>query len=101
MQFEWDPAKERINLEQHGVDFPTAQAAFSDRSAIVVYDAGHSTQRELRWQLFGRVGDRILTVRFTHRPVGIIRIIGAGFWRNGRKHYETHWKTYPDQATNL
>ena len=35
----------------------------------------------------GRVGGRILTVRFTFRE-GIIRIIGAGYWRKERRVYE-------------
>ena len=36
---------------------------------------------------FGRVGGGIMTVRFTYRKK-VIRIIGAGFWRKGRKIYE-------------
>ena len=36
---------------------------------------------------FGRVGYGVLTVRFTYRD-GIIRIIGAGYWRRGKKIYE-------------
>jgi len=36
---------------------------------------------------FGRVGEGILTVRFTYRS-RIIRIIGAGYWRKGKAIYE-------------
>ncbi len=36
---------------------------------------------------FGKVDDGILTVRFTYRH-GIIRIIGAGYWRKGKRIYE-------------
>jgi hypothetical protein len=32
-----------------------------------------------------------LTVRFTYRS-GVIRIIGAGYWRKGKKIYEAHSK---------
>ena len=35
---------------------------------------------------------RILLVRYTHRPNGIIRLIGAGYWREGRDYYENYWK---------
>ena len=47
---------------------------------------------ELRWWLLGKVDARILLVRYTHRPNGIIRLIGAGYWREGRDYYENHWK---------
>ncbi len=36
---------------------------------------------------FGIVEGNVLTVRFTWRA-GRIRIIGAGYWRKGRKAYE-------------
>lgn len=92
MRFVWDAAKERANTARHGVDFTTAQQAFADPRAIVLYDAAHSGLRELRWWLLGRVGARVLLVRYTHRPGGVIRIIGAGYWRNGRDYYENYWK---------
>ncbi|HKB57979.1 MAG TPA: BrnT family toxin [Lacunisphaera sp.] len=92
MRFSWDRAKERLNAARHGVDFTTAQRAFADPKFIILFDAAHSTLHELRWWLLGRVGSRILLVRYTHRPGGIIRLIGAGYWREGRDYYETHWK---------
>ncbi|MXW80580.1 MAG: BrnT family toxin, partial [Gemmatimonadetes bacterium] len=42
---------------------------------------------ETRYFCFGKVEDRILTVRFTYRK-GNIRIFGAGYWREGRDRYE-------------
>ena len=95
MRFTWDSAKEQANLLRHGVDFTVAQQAFSDPCALVLFDAAHSTRRELRWWLLGRVDTRILLVRYTHRPSGIIRLIGAGYWREGRDYYETYWQTHP------
>jgi hypothetical protein len=92
MRFSWDSAKERANVARHGVDFTAAQEAFTDPRALVLFDAAHSDHRELRWWLLGRVGARILLVRYTHRPGGIIRLIGAGYWREGRDYYENHWK---------
>ena len=49
MRFSWDRAKERDNLARHGVDFTTAQQAFADPMALVLFDEVHSDRRELRW----------------------------------------------------
>lgn len=92
MRFSWDRAKERDNLARHGVDFTTAQRAFADPRALVLFDSPHSDHHELRWWLLGRVGSRILHVRYAHRPGGVIRLIGAGYWRNARDYYEAYWK---------
>ena len=86
--FEWDENKAQSNLAKHGVGFFAAAAAFADPGRLIVADLSHS-QREPRWYCFGRVGDGILTVRFTERN-GRVRIIGAGFWRKGRRIYEAH-----------
>jgi len=40
----------------------------------------------------GKVDARILHVRYTHRPNGIIRLIGAAYWREGHDYDENHWK---------
>ncbi len=85
--FEWDEAKEISNLAKHGVAFVEAVAAFADPRRIILPDTSHS-QAEPRWYCLGRVGDAILTVRFTRRR-GRIRVIGAGYWRKGRQIYET------------
>jgi uncharacterized DUF497 family protein len=92
MDFQWDHAKEASNLAKHGVDFVEAQQAFLDDRAIVLFDVAHSTATELRWWLIGRVGTRIMQVRYTRRHRGVIRIIGAGYWRKGREFYEDYWK---------
>jgi uncharacterized DUF497 family protein len=84
--------QERANLAHHGVDFTTAQQAFADPQALVLFDEAHSSRRELRWWLLGRVGGRILLVRYTHRPGGVVRLIGAGYWREGRDYDENYWK---------
>lgn len=96
MRFSWDRAKERANLARHGVDFTTAQRAFADPKALVLFDEAHSDRRELRWWLLGKVDGRVMLVRYTHRPNGVIRLIGAGYWRQGRDHYENHWKDQND-----
>jgi len=85
-RFEWDHSKDRANRLKHGVDFAAAQSAFTDRHRVIALDTAHSST-EPRYFCFGRVGAGILTVRFTCR-VGVIRIIGAGYWRKGKQIYE-------------
>ena len=41
----------------------------------------------IQYYCFGRVFDGIMTVRFTYRGQKI-RILGAGYWRKGKKIYE-------------
>jgi len=84
--FEWDDDKERENLRKHGVDFETAQYAFIDLKRVIAQDLVHS-ESEIRYYCFGKVKGGVLTVRFTYRNNNI-RIIGAGYWRKGKKIYE-------------
>jgi uncharacterized DUF497 family protein len=84
--FEWDAAKERLNIEKHGVGFGLAQNAFLDPNRIIAEDADHSAA-EQRYVCIGAVEDGILTVRFTWRE-NRIRIFGAGYWRKGKELYE-------------
>ena len=87
MQFEWDEAKNEFNKRKHGVSFYTAQKAFKDPHRIIAEDLDHSVSDEKRYFCFGKVGGEIITVRFTVRS-NKIRIIGAGYWRKGKKIYE-------------
>ena len=81
--FEWDPDKDAENQRKHGVSFAEAQAAFLDSGRVIARDLEHS-RREPRFYCFGRVADGI----------NVIRIIGAGYWRKGRKLYEAHSKVH-------
>ncbi len=87
MEFGWDDKKDRINQEKHSVSFSEAQEAFFDKNRIITFDEKHSTKSEKRYFCFGIVDDAVLTVRFTIRN-NMIRIFGAGYWREGRKRYE-------------
>jgi uncharacterized protein len=84
--FEWDDAKDRLNLEKHGVEFAVAQRAFLDPRRIIAEDDVHSAI-EKRYFCIGAAENEILTVRFTWRE-GRIRIFGAGYWRKGKQIYE-------------
>ena len=84
--FEWDERKDAENQAKHGVPFALAQYALADPKRVIAEDTAHSSN-EPRFFCFGRVGEGILTVRFTYRA-GIIRIFGAGYWRKGKTIYE-------------
>ena len=84
--FEWNLQKNLLNHEKHGVSFCEAQKAFLDSDRVIAKDIAHS-QLEDRYYCFGKIKGDVLTVRFTYRNK-IIRIIGAGYWRKGKKIYE-------------
>ena len=85
-RFDWDEKKNHKNQKQHGVSFELAQLAFIDSKRVIAEDLTHS-HGEKRYYCIGRVGYGVLTVRFTYRE-GVIRIIGAGYWRRGKRIYE-------------
>ena len=87
MQFEWDETKDELNKRKHGISFYSAQYAFVDPNRVIAEDLDHSTESEERYFCIGKVDDEIVTLRFTVRS-NKIRIIGAGYWRKGKKIYE-------------
>jgi len=85
-RFEWDEDKDRENQAKHSVSFSLAQYAFLDPHRVIAEDLGHSGG-EKRFYCIGHVDEGIITVRFTYRG-DVIRIIGAGYWRKGKRIYE-------------
>ena len=89
MRFEWHDSKNTLNTNKHGLSFLEAQQAFYDTRRIILQDVKHSA-KEARYFCIGKTASGgIATVRFTIRDENI-RIIGAGYWREGRKLYEQH-----------
>ncbi len=86
IDFEWDSSKDKFNQKKHGVSFSLAQFAFLDHNRVILEDLEHSDD-EKRYYCLGRVASGIMTVRFVYRK-NKIRIIGAGYWRKGKKIYE-------------
>ena len=84
--FEWDDFKNAQNTEKQGVSFYEAQYAFADLQRVIIEDLDHGRD-ENRFFCFGKVKGGVMTVRFTFRE-GRIRIIGAGYWRKGKKIYD-------------
>jgi hypothetical protein len=90
--FEWDDAKDRSNQRKHGISFSLAQFAFLDGRRVILEDLDHGND-EKRYYCLGKVGGGIMTVRFTYRK-NKIRIIGAGYWRKGKRIYERENKIH-------
>jgi len=68
------------------VDFTVAVQVFKDSRRRIFIDEKH-TQVEERYFCLGKVKGRVLTERFLYRD-NQIRIIGAWFWRKGKKYYD-------------
>lgn len=89
MGFEWSDSKNAENIAKHNLSFYRAQDAFFDKNRIILLDTKHSSD-EKRYFCIGKTIDGgIVTVRFTIRN-DHIRIIGAGYWRKGKKIYEQY-----------
>ena len=84
--FVWDASRELSNIHKHGLDFSTAAKVFKDPKRKIYVDSRHSVKEE-RLFCIGKVGNKIITVRFTYRE-DKIRIFGAGYWRKGKVYYE-------------
>nr|VFJ68230.1 MAG: hypothetical protein BECKDK2373B_GA0170837_12092 [Candidatus Kentron sp. DK]VFJ69629.1 MAG: hypothetical protein BECKDK2373C_GA0170839_12255 [Candidatus Kentron sp. DK] len=81
MRFEWDPAKELVNIRKRGITFEQASYVFSDPFALSKYDDEHSGPEEDRWVLLGNaMNGIILCVVHTFQDeegVEHVRIISA------------------------
>ena len=75
MVFVWDPRKEQINIQDHGISFSVAKFAFNDSERWERYDTTHS-QNEDRWQTLALV-EKVLFIVFTEEKEDVIRIISA------------------------
>ena len=76
-QLAWDPEKERINKQKHGLDFSFADPVFSDPLAVTIYDRFENGEH--RWHTIGAVGagHTVLLVVHTLPDTDVpIRIIG-------------------------
>jgi hypothetical protein len=78
IRFEWDPAKETVNLKKHHVSFDEASTAFLDENGLLIEDPDHSEEED-RFVLLGLSSTlRLLIVCHCYRSKGgIVRIISA------------------------
>jgi uncharacterized protein len=78
LQFDWDPAKNALNIKRHKVSFDEASTSFLDENALLIDDPDHSGEED-RFILLGLSSSlRILLVCHCYRAKeGLIRIISA------------------------
>ncbi len=75
-EYEWDPAKDRINIRGHHVAFADAAAVFADGNLAVREDPDSDEER--RWLALGMDAlGRLLVVVYSWRGEDRIRIISA------------------------
>ena len=78
MKFDWDLAKNEMNIKKHGVDFNDAKSVFYDEGARIIDDPDHSVSED-RFIIVGKDRKfRTLLVCHCYRDVDeMIRIISA------------------------
>lgn len=59
--FEYDPEKNRINIEKHGISFKSAARVFFDYDRIELYDETHS-ESEDRYDTIGDISAGSFTI---------------------------------------
>lgn len=69
IDFEWDPAKAKSNIQKHGVSFEEAATVMRDPRAMNMYDPDHS-ESEDRWITLGiSSSGRLLVVCHTFKEM--------------------------------
>lgn len=78
ISFEWDEAKNAINIEKHGISFDEAKTVFYDENALVEPDPDHSADED-RFIILGFSSSaKLLVVCHCYREQdAVIRIISA------------------------
>ena len=74
MDFEWDEAKRRSNIDKHGFDFRDAPDMFDGRPRLDVVSPRGGEERTLSVAVFN---DRFTAVTWTWRGEDTIRIISV------------------------
>jgi len=77
-RFEWDEAKDTLNMKDHGLHFSEILLAFDDPYLLEFYDESHSTLEETRFKGLAELQDFIiLYLSYTEKASGRTRIISA------------------------
>lgn len=78
ISFEWDEAKNAINIEKHGISFDEAKTVFYDENSLVEPDPDHSADED-RFIILGFSSSaKLLVVCHCYREQdAVIRIISA------------------------
>lgn len=88
VEFEWDPEKDRINQEKHGISFAEALTVFGDPLARTVPDPRHSID-EYRYLTTGYTSSqRLVIVAHTDRGERTRLITARDVKPKERRFYE-------------
>ncbi len=92
VRFTWDPRKDRLNRQKHGVSFDEAKTVFMDGRAILIGDPDHSNLED-RFILLGVSWlGRLLVAHHVYRENdAVIHIFSA------RKATKRELKQYTEQ----
>ncbi len=91
MVFEWDSEKEKVNIQNHGIDFETAARVFNDKDRLELYDAAHSDTED-RYITIGMIDGiaYIVLVVYTERGRAIRLISARQATKQERRMYYDH-----------
>ena len=81
MRFDWDEAKNQVNIQKHGIDFADVEDMFNHPMLTLVDD--REDYGEVRWIGLGWMHSMIGVAVYTERCGDVIRIISA---RKATKH---------------
>jgi uncharacterized DUF497 family protein len=87
VQFEWDEAKNRINIRKHGIDFQDAIDVFN-HPVLTAIDQ-REEYGEDRWVALGWIAAVVGVVVYVERSEDVIRIISA---RKATRQELRHYK---------
>ncbi|MFZ3210249.1 MAG: BrnT family toxin [Terriglobales bacterium] len=73
MRFQWDPKKNRENIQKHGLDFVDAPQVFE--GPLLARPDTREDYGEERWQGVGNIRGRVVAVVFATIGAETIRII--------------------------
>lgn len=90
--FEWDPKKNRSNIEKHGVSFEEASTVFQDTLSLTIDDPLHSIDEERLILIGMSQKNRILVVVHTERGDNIRIISARKTNKKEREYYESNGK---------
>ena len=85
MRFEWDEAKNQLNIEKHKLSFNDAKQIFEQ--PLVINEDTRFTYQEKRYIGYGKIDGRLMCVVYTERHLNRIRIISFRKANNREKEY--------------
>ena len=88
MEYEWDPAKAKVNLRKHRVSFADAALALEDPRALTMADPDASGEQRFVSLGSDPIG-RVLVTVFTPRGRRMRIISSRKASRNERRAYES------------